>query len=83
MRMDLFKQRLKKTEGAITNEQSRDTDNIGHTRHKKKTNKTQNHNTTQKNNKMSNTNPTKHRGSVHIAEYFDLSNWLKSLLRIY
>jgi hypothetical protein len=53
---------LKKTEGAIKNEQSIDTDNIGHTRHRKKTNKTQNHNTTQKNNKMSNTNPTKHRG---------------------
>jgi hypothetical protein len=36
-----------KTEGAITNEQSRDADNIGYTRHRT-INKPQIHNTTQK-----------------------------------
>jgi len=35
---------LEKTEGSIKNGQSRDTDNIGHTRHRTKTNKTQKHN---------------------------------------
>ena len=30
---------LEKTEGAIKNVQSKDTDNIGHTRHRTKTNK--------------------------------------------
>jgi hypothetical protein len=35
---------LEKTEGATTNGQSRDTGNIGHTRHNTKTNKTK-HNT--------------------------------------
>jgi len=34
---------LEKTEGAINNEQSRDTGNIEHTRHSTKTNKTQKH----------------------------------------
>jgi hypothetical protein len=37
------------------NEQSRDTGNIGHTRHTTKKNKTQKHSTTQKAKKMSNT----------------------------
>ena len=41
-------QRLEKIKGAIKNEQSGDTGNIGHTRHRAKTNKTQKHNTTQK-----------------------------------
>ena len=41
-----------KTEGAIKNGQSRETGNIGYTRHRKRTNKTQN--TTQKIKKMSN-----------------------------
>jgi hypothetical protein len=36
---------LEKTEGAIENGQSRDTGNIGYTRHRTKTNKTQKHNT--------------------------------------
>ena len=48
---------LEKTEVTIKNGQSRETGNIGYTRHttkiKKKTNK--NHNTTQKTKKMSNT----------------------------
>jgi hypothetical protein len=43
---------LEKIEGAIKNEQSGDTGNIGHTRHRAKTNKTQKHNTTQKVKKM-------------------------------
>ena len=45
---------LEKTEGAIKNGQSRsrDTGNIGYTRHKTKTN------TTQKTKQMSNTDPT-------------------------
>ena len=42
---------------AIKNEQSREADNIGYTRHKTKTNKTKN--TTQKPKKMSNTNLAK------------------------
>jgi hypothetical protein len=50
-------QRLEKTKGAIKNGQSRDTDNIGYTRHRTKTNKTKS--TTQKTKKMSNTDPTK------------------------
>ena len=33
--------RLKKSEGAIKNEQSRETGNIGHTRHMTKTNNTE------------------------------------------
>jgi hypothetical protein len=33
------KQTIEKTEGVIKNEQSRDTDNIGYTRHRTKTNK--------------------------------------------
>jgi hypothetical protein len=41
----------------MKNGQSRQTGNIGYTRHKKKTNKTKN--TTQKTRKLSNTNPTK------------------------
>jgi hypothetical protein len=40
-----IKYTLEKTEGAIKNEQSRETSNIGYTRHKTKTNK---QNTTQK-----------------------------------
>ena len=32
---------IEKTEGTITNGQSRDTGNIGHTQHRMKTNKTQ------------------------------------------
>jgi hypothetical protein len=50
-------QRLEKTKGAIKNGQSRDTDNIGYTRQRTKTNKTKS--TTQKTKKMSNTDPTK------------------------
>ena len=44
-------------EGVIRNGQSRETGNIGYTRHRTKTNKTKN--TTQKTRKMSNTDPTK------------------------
>ena len=44
-------------EGAIKNGQARDTDNIGHTRHKTKKNKTQKHTTK----KMSQTDPTNKR----------------------
>ena len=44
---------LEKTEGAIKNGQSRETGNIGYTRHRSKSNKTKN--TTQKTKKMSNT----------------------------
>jgi hypothetical protein len=36
---------LEKTEGEIKNGESRDTGNIGHTRHRTKTNKTIKHNT--------------------------------------
>jgi hypothetical protein len=39
------KEKLGKIEGAIKNEQSRDTDNIGFTRHRTKTKKTQKYNT--------------------------------------
>ena len=39
---------LEKTEGTIKNLQSRDTGNIGYTRHRTKTNKAQKHNSTQK-----------------------------------
>jgi len=46
-----------KTEGTIKNEQSRDTGNIGNTRHRSKTNKTQ------KSKKISNTDPTKKLGA--------------------
>jgi hypothetical protein len=49
-----------KTKGAIKNEQSRDTGNIGYTRHMTKTNKTKN--ITQKTKKMNNTYPTKKPG---------------------
>jgi len=43
-----FEITFEKTEGEINNGQSRDTGNIGHIRHRTKTNKTQKHNTTQK-----------------------------------
>jgi len=46
---------LEKAERAFKNGQSRDTANIGNTRHRTKTRK----NTTQKNRKMSNTDPPK------------------------
>ena len=52
---------LEKTEKAIKNGQSRDTGNIGHTKHKK-TNKTY-----QKTKKMSNTDPTKNRGKPRCS----------------
>jgi len=52
---------LEKTEGAIKNEQSRDTGNIGHTRHRTKANKTKK-NTNKKAKKKNNTDPTKNRG---------------------
>jgi hypothetical protein len=48
---------VEKTEGAIKNRQSRETGNIEYTRHRTKTNKT--NNTTQKTKKMSNTDPNK------------------------
>jgi len=44
---------------AIKNGQSRETGNIGHTRHRTKINKTQKHNATQKTRTMTNMNPTK------------------------
>ena len=50
-----IEQTLEKPEGAIKSRQSRNTGNIGRTRHKIKTNKTNKHNTTQKTRKMSNT----------------------------
>ena len=40
--------RLKKSEGAIKNEQSRETGNIGHTTHRTKTKKRKENHTTQK-----------------------------------
>ena len=46
-------------QGAIKNGQSRETGNIGYTRHRTKTNKTKN--TTQKIKKMNNTNPTQNQ----------------------
>jgi hypothetical protein len=45
-----------KTDGAMKNGQSRDTGNIGYTRHRTKTNKTKTQHRTKK---MSNTDPTK------------------------
>jgi hypothetical protein len=57
---------LEKTEGATKNGRSRDTGNIGHTRHRTKTNNNNNkkpkHNTTQTTKEMSNTNPSKKSG---------------------
>jgi hypothetical protein len=50
---------LEKTEGAIKNGQSRETGNIGHTRHRTKTSKA--NNTIQKTKNMSNIDPTKNR----------------------
>ena len=55
---------LEKTEETIKNGQSRDTDNIGHTRHRTKTNKTQKHNTETK--MMSNTGSTKNWGRTQV-----------------
>ena len=55
---------LVKTEGAIKNAKSRDTGNIGYTRHRTKTNKT--NNTTQKTKKMRNTDTTKYRGLTQV-----------------
>jgi hypothetical protein len=49
---------LVKTEGTIKNGLSRDTGNIGHKRHRTKTNKTKNK---QKTNKIVNADPTKKR----------------------
>ena len=57
-----------KTEGAIKNGQSRDTDNIGYTRHRTKTKKTQKK--TQKTKNMSNMDPTKNRGSIQLLLKF-------------
>ena len=55
-----------KTEGAITDGQSRDTGNFGYTRQRTKSKKTKN--TTQKTkNNMSNTDSTNHRGLTHCA----------------
>jgi len=51
---------LEKTEREIKNGQSRDTGNIGYTRHMTKTNKSHTH-TSQKTKTRSNTNPTKNR----------------------
>ena len=53
-------QSLEKTKRAIKNGQSRDTDNIGYTRQRTKTNKAKS--TTQRTKKMSNTDPTKNQG---------------------
>ena len=55
-----LKSTLEKTEWEVKNEQSRYTGNIGHTRHRTKTNKTQKHNTETK--KMSSRDRTKNRG---------------------
>jgi len=59
---------LKRTEGAITNGQSRDSGNIEHSRHRMKTNKTKH--TTQKTEKRINTDHTniesKHRCSLSV-----------------
>jgi len=44
-RQTKHKNTTQKTEGPIRNGQSRDTGNIGHTRHRTKTNKTQKHKT--------------------------------------
>jgi hypothetical protein len=55
-------QALEKTEEAIKNGQSRETGNIGYTRHMTKTNKKKN--TTQKTKKMSNTGFTKNRSEL-------------------
>jgi hypothetical protein len=48
-------------EGAIKNGQSRETANIGYTRHKTKTNQTKNTKKTQKTKPMSNIDPTKNK----------------------
>ena len=58
------KEMLGKTEGAIKNAKSRDTGNIGYTRHRTKTNKA--NNTTQKRKKMRNTDTTKYRGLTQV-----------------
>jgi hypothetical protein len=55
---------LGKTEGAIKNAKSRDTGNIGYTRHRTKTNKADN--TTQEIKKMRNTDTTKYRGLTQV-----------------
>jgi hypothetical protein len=60
----MCKETLEKTEGVIKNGKSRDTGNIGYTRHRTKTNKT--NNTTQKRKKMRNTDTTKYRGLTQV-----------------
>ena len=57
---------LEKTEREIKNGQSRDTGNIGYTRHMTKTNKKHTH-TSQKTKTRSNTNPTKTPGGERYA----------------
>jgi hypothetical protein len=57
-------QTLEKTESAIKYGESRETGNIGYSRHRTKTKK----NTTQKIKKMSNTDPTKNRGWIQTSE---------------
>jgi hypothetical protein len=52
----IYKYTLEKTKGAIEKGQSRETGNIGYTRHRTKTNKTKN--ITQKTKKMNNTDST-------------------------
>ena len=53
--------RLKKSEGAIKNEQSRETGNIGHTTHRTKTKKKKKATLHRKLRKMNNADPTKNR----------------------
>jgi hypothetical protein len=53
--------------GTIKNQQSRDTVNIGHRKHRMKINKAQKHNTTQKTKKKSNTDPTKTGGEPTVG----------------
>ena len=53
------KKNVRKNRRAIKNEQSYDTVNIGHRRHRTKRNKTQKRNITQKTKKMSKMDPTK------------------------
>ena len=58
------KETLEKTEGVMKNGKFRDTGNIGYTRHRRKTNKT--NNTTQKRKMMRNTDTTKYRGLTQV-----------------
>ena len=72
---------LEKAEGTIQNGQSRDTGNSGHTRHKSKINKTQNHYPSQKTKTINKTDPTKTEDDTRcLLELYEILSICISLL---